>query len=145
MNSFVLDCSVALAWLHEDGDPAYVEGTFRLLEGGATAFAPPIWYYEMVNGLVMAQRRKRASAARISEFLEALNEYAVQIFMPDWKNVTAALGHDAKAASGNNLTAYDNAYLLTALQLGLPLASLDCDLIRAARKAGIEDAVKNWS
>jgi predicted nucleic acid-binding protein len=36
------------------------------------------------------------------------------------------------------LTAYDAAYLDLALERGLPLATLDEDLMRASRTAGIE-------
>jgi len=35
------------------------------------------------------------------------------------------------------LSAYDASYLEVALRLGLPLATLDGELIRAARKAGV--------
>jgi predicted nucleic acid-binding protein len=39
------------------------------------------------------------------------------------------------------LSAYDASYLELALSLSLPLASLDADLMKAAKKAGVKKVV----
>ena len=59
--SFVLDSSVTLAWCfedeHTDATDALLE---RVVESGADA--PLLWPLEILNGLMMAERRGRIAA-----------------------------------------------------------------------------------
>ena len=48
-----------------------------------------------------------------------------------------ALGDTLNLARRYRLSAYDAAYLELALRLGLPLATLDADLVKAATTAGL--------
>ncbi len=72
--SFVLDNSVALGWCFEDEHTEPVMDLLdRVVERGA--FAPTLWPLETLNGLLMAQRRKRLDAGRrnrLAGFLPAL-------------------------------------------------------------------------
>jgi len=57
VTEFVLDASVALQWLLEDeSDRVY---SLQVLKSLATnvAVVPPLWFYEVGNGLLMASRR----------------------------------------------------------------------------------------
>jgi predicted nucleic acid-binding protein len=49
-----------------------------------------------------------------------------------------ALSHTLQLARRYSLSAYDASYLELALRLGLPLATLDEDLQKAASKAGVK-------
>jgi len=55
----VLDASVAVAWCFEDESSDFTEGVLDLLASGTEALAPAIWPLELVNALLMAERRKR--------------------------------------------------------------------------------------
>ena len=72
--SFVVDNSVALAWCFEDEHTQPVMDLLdRVAETGA--FAPSLWPLEALNGLLMAERRKRVDARRrhrFAGFLRAL-------------------------------------------------------------------------
>jgi predicted nucleic acid-binding protein len=143
LKSLVLDCSVVLAWLHNEGPEEYVRGILEMIKKGAIVYVPPIWLYELTNGLVMATRRQQISHEKLQEFLDELSSYPIRFHAPDNWNDAFDDVHDAVASAlANKLTAYDNAYLLTALQLRLPLASLDRELRHAAKAAGIADALK---
>ena len=72
--SFVLDSSVALTWCFEDErTPATVALLERITEDGANA--PALWPLEVLNGLAMAERRKRLTSMQrlqLSGFLQSL-------------------------------------------------------------------------
>jgi hypothetical protein len=56
--SFVLDNSVALAWCFADEQtPAVMDLLDRVAETGAVA--PLLWPLEALNGLIVAERRRR--------------------------------------------------------------------------------------
>ena len=55
----------------------------------------------------------------------------------------SALGDTLHLARRYKLSAYDAAYLELALRTGLPLATLDADLEKAAQAAGVEAFAPN--
>jgi hypothetical protein len=72
--SFVVDNSVALAGCFED---EHTEAVMALLDRVAErgAVAPSVWPLEALNGLLVAERRKRLDASRrnsLAGFLRAL-------------------------------------------------------------------------
>jgi predicted nucleic acid-binding protein len=56
----------------------------------------------------------------------------------DAATIAHALSGTLQLARRYKLSAYDASYLELALRLGLPLATLDEDLQKAAKKAGIK-------
>lgn len=129
----VVDASVVLAWCFEDeGSPAADETLDRLAEEGAVA--PAIWPFEVANALRTAERRGRldlADLARLRGLLEALPIDVEPADLP------TTLGEVLDLARTLELTAYDAAYLALAARGGLPLATIDDGLRRAARTAGV--------
>ena len=134
INRFVLDASVALAWCFpEEGSP----GTEKLLDvvaDGTSAIVPAIWPFEVANALLTAERRKRISMAQISAALRTLTLLPIAI---DPVQADSVFGNVLAVARKGQLTGYDAAYLELALREMLPLATLDDQLRRAARDAGI--------
>ena len=65
MSAFVLDCSVAVAWLFDDeATPATDSLLDRLKDSGA--LVPSLWRLELGNVLSRAERHRRISAAHIA-------------------------------------------------------------------------------
>lgn len=130
---FVLDSSVAMAWCFEDENEPYAERVLdRLLS--ATAIVPALWKLETANVLLLAERKKRISwtqATRLAAFLAELK------IIEDVESVSRGLSHLLALAREYELTVYDAAYLDLAIRLGLPIATLDQDLKRSAKKAGV--------
>ena len=91
---------------------------------------PAIWPLEVANVLIIAERRNRVTQSESAEFVKLLRGLPIAVdYSPeidDW-NHTLTMGRSQQ------LTAYDAAYIKLALRTGLPLATLDKDLIRAAR------------
>jgi predicted nucleic acid-binding protein len=130
--SFVVDSSVALAWCFEDEHTKPVMDLLdRVVEAGA--FAPSLWPLEAFNGLLMAERRRRVDARRrqrLGGFIRALP------VILDTETADQAWTATLRLAERHRLTIYDAAYLELAQRRKLPLATLDEDLIKAAKASG---------
>jgi predicted nucleic acid-binding protein len=132
--SFVLDNSVALAWCFEDEQtPAVMALLDRVTETGATA--PLLWPLEALNGLMVAERRRRLNAATRAALATFLRELPIML---DLDTAERAWGEAAPLAERFRLSVYDAIYLELALRRRLPLASLDQGLREAAMAVGVD-------
>jgi len=127
----VVDCSTVLAWAFDDefGEQA---DRAMLLAAERGIVAPAIWWYEVRNTLIVAERRKRLGPSRIRAVLEALTELR-PVF--DFDHEDDAI---VNLANVHGLSIYDAAYLEVAERRALPLATLDQSLLRAANRAQVE-------
>jgi len=133
VSDFILDASLTLQWFLEDeADRKYSLSVLALLAEN-TALAPPLRFYEVGNGLVMALRRRRITAEQIVEFLERLRALPVRAVEQPPEEVLEL----PAMAQKFELTNYDAAYLAAAIRLNLPLATTDQGLRRAASLAGV--------
>lgn len=130
---FVLDASVALNWCLEDEKNVYAERVLDAL-GGDRALAPAIWCLEVANGIVQAERRGRISAADLGRITDLLLAFPINI---EDAAIASALGVILDLARSQGLTSYDASYLDLAIREGLPLATQDENLARAAARVGV--------
>lgn len=133
MTGFVLDCSVAMTWCFGDETNPYSEAVLQdLADTGAVV--PSIWLLEMANVLLVAERRKRISKAQSRRFVELLQTLPIAV-----DDVSAARAWDGllSLAREQQLSAYDAAYLELAMREGLPIATLDAALRKAAKRCGV--------
>jgi predicted nucleic acid-binding protein len=105
----------------------------HLLRSGTVGVVPDLWYYEVSNALIVAERRGRASAQVVSSHVRDIERLAE--FLEVSPTTPSAL---IAAARQSGLTAYDAAYFELAVRLNLPLATLDDMMRAAAQRAGIE-------
>ena len=134
MPGFIADASATLPWCFADEATPWTEGLLDRLQGGEEMVVPAHWPMEVMNGLIMAVRRKRIDLDRVARFATDLASLTIRIEPP----CAAALWHTVLGmANQHDLTVYDAAYLELALRAGLPLATLDGDLQRAARSEGV--------
>ena len=133
MSDLVLDASLALQWfLVDEADRKYSLSVLSSLSE-KQAVVPVLWFYEVGNGLLMAYRRKRIAQDQIDGFLTRLKNLPIQAAALEPIEVL-----DLPAlAQIHSLTNYDAAYLSLALRLGLPLATSDAALRRAATAAAV--------
>jgi predicted nucleic acid-binding protein len=132
--SFVLDNSVALAWCFEDEQsPPIMALLDRVVETGA--IAPLLWPLEALNGLLLAERRRRLDAQKRAELVGLLR--ALPITLDD---ETAEKSWEAtlRLAERFTLSVYGAAYLELAQRRRLPLACKDRALRNAAAALGVE-------
>ena len=129
--AFVLDASVTAVWAFDDEDHP-VAGLARQALIDDPAFTPSLWWFELRNTLFVNERRKRITELQVSRFLETLARLPIQLdFEPNEADVLSL-------ARRHKLTVYDASYLELALRLSLPLATLDGELIAAAKAENIK-------
>jgi predicted nucleic acid-binding protein len=132
---FALDASVAVAWCFEDEATEFTEGVLDLLSAGGEALVPSIWPLEVANALLIAERRKRIALAKVTALLIRIAGLPISVRPSDPKH---AFEQILLLARQTGLSQYDAAYLELAVREGLPLATLDGELKRAAVAVGVE-------
>jgi predicted nucleic acid-binding protein len=88
----------------------------------------------VTNALLVAERRKRISIAQVTALLRQITELPISVEPIQSDRVFEQI---LSVARQQQLTEYDAAYVELALRGALPLATLDENLRRAARFAGI--------
>jgi predicted nucleic acid-binding protein len=129
---------VALSWLLEDAgaSQAYAAAVFDTLGGSESeAHVPVTWGLELANVIAKAEGRNELPVARSHAFLNSIEAAPI---VCDTATYARALHETLELARRYRLSAYDASYLELALRSGLPLATLDADLRRAAGTAGVK-------
>ena len=134
MSRFVVDASLVLTWCFPDENASLALHVADMFKRGDTAIAPPVWPHEVLNALLVGEKRKRISKALVQTFLEDLASLPITLEQSPAGTVFERV---QSLCREHSLTAYDAAYLDLALDGGLPLATLDGDLIRACKKADV--------
>src|ERR1700746_1420457 len=131
--AFVVDCSIAMAWLFHD---EATHKTAALLNRLATetALVPAWWVIEITNVIAMGEGKggipPTHSNACISDVTKLGSERDDEA--PD-----RAFTHLLALCRTHRLTSYDAIYLDLAIRRSLPLATLDDDLRKTAKKLGV--------
>lgn len=130
----MLDASVAVAAALPDEDGAEQAHTLMLRAEAEGVVVPAIWPTELANALLAAARRQRLPIENVVLALARLVPLRVEVAVVD----PAALWQGpVQAAIRHRLSVYDATYLDLALRCGLPLASFDGALRRAAAAEGL--------
>ena len=134
-NAFVVDASMALAWVRPSQASAESDALLERIEQGAMVVVPPLWFLEVANGLLVAQRRKLLTASERTRAIDRLSGLALTV---DDGDARTAFGRTSALAEEHGLSLYDAAYLEVAMRRTLPIASRDATLLAAAARAGAE-------
>jgi predicted nucleic acid-binding protein len=134
VNRFVLDTSVAISWFFDDEAKEYTVAVLESLVEWEAA-VPSLWFLEVANVLLVSERRGRCREAEVVRFVELLESLPI---VTDDATALHALHGTYQLAREHGLTAYDAAYLELAMRLGAPLATMDKQLVEAAKKAGVK-------
>lgn len=129
--AFVLDASVTAAWLLPDEESLLAEYVQDLLVQHH-AVVPSVWWFEVRNTLLVAERRKRLSEDQTHFIQDSLASLPILFDRePDERGLM-------EIARRNGLTVYDASYVESARRLSLPLATLDKAMARAASKEQVD-------
>jgi predicted nucleic acid-binding protein len=134
MSDFVLDASVVLA-LYLPATPAqrsYAENVFSLLQHGAVATVPGLFFAEVGTVLVRARRKRQISSALLTEALIDL-----RAFMLDEANLPYTVMDVVDASQRYMLQGYDAVYFDLAKQFQLRIATLDKGHRSACKHHGV--------
>jgi predicted nucleic acid-binding protein len=126
-----------MRWFFGDGKPQELVYAGKVLDAmqEATAIVPMTWGLEVANVIAKAEEKALVTEARSGAFLEMLEDVDIEV---DSATFAHALSDTLQLARRYKLSAYDASYLELALRLGLQLATLDEDLQKAAKKAGVK-------
>ncbi len=131
--AFVVDCSVAMAWLFRGEATPRTTGLLRRL-ATETAVVPAWWFIEITDVLAMAERKGRVNPGQSDAFIAAIGTLRIA---RDNEAPDRAFHQISGLCRAHRLTSYDALYPDLALRNSLPLATLDEDLRRAAKRLGV--------
>lgn len=133
MTTAVIDTSVALTWCFEDEATAETD---RLLDHVRDngAIVPGLWYLELSNVLIQAEKRGRITQAQTAIRLALIADLPIML---DQETTNRAWREILAIARAEKLTTYDAAYLELAMRRNVPLFTKDKDLAEAAKRLGV--------
>lgn len=132
-DAFVLDASMTVAWHFADEETSATAAVEQLTIE-ATVIVPGHWRAEVANALLVGERSGRATSSDSARFIGRLDQLDLVIDQLDDGEV---MGRILPLARAHRLTVYDALYLEVAERRGLPLASLDKPLRKAASDVGV--------
>ena len=130
---FVIDASITMSWCFHDEVKPLTQQVLTALQHGE-AIVPAIWTLEVVNVLLVAERRGRITRVHSEKFIALLDKLPITVDTTSSQHISErmlALGRDYA------LSSYDAAYLELALREGVPLVTLDQGLLTAVSALGI--------
>ena len=130
---FVVDNSVVMSWCFKDETNRYADSVLDKLTD-ASAVVPSIWPLEVVNVLLVAERQKRLSESDSARFLTLLFQLPIVV---EYERPEMMMKELLALARVNDLSSYDASYLDLAMRKGIPIATLDNKLIKAARRIDV--------
>lgn len=102
---------------------------------GAAVVVPAIWRLEVVNALVVAERRNKIAREKSAKFIRDLQQFNIIVDVDGLDQVFSTVLGQARRYQR---TAYDASYLELAKRRGLSLATRDEPLRKAAEEFGVE-------
>jgi predicted nucleic acid-binding protein len=131
----ILDASATLAWLVRRVDPSEDQIADEVLRSvrARNAVVPPLWFPEVANGILVAERRGGVSQSTSESYLRMVDT------LPIVEDVTPPFAVQSTVlmlARTYKLTSYDATYLELVMRKGGELATFNGKLAAAARAAG---------
>ncbi len=130
----MIDASVGVSWAVPSQSSSAAEALLEEVASGKPFVVPGLWMFEVANALLVLMRRKKIHPPQCARARGALSRLHPVI---DDDGPRLALQRIWELADEFSLSIYDAVYLELAQRRGLPLASRDAELRRAAAKCGI--------
>ena len=131
MKSAVLDASVILKWFLPDETHGQIalHLLHKFITKELTILSPSLLEYEVINGLIIAQKRARIKEEEILMAIQGF--FDLQI---DLRDLSYFYERSLKYCRVYNRSLYDASYLALAETEGIPLITADESLYNAVRK-----------
>ena len=131
----VVDASITLAWCFTDEQTPLSLRVLERLNTGEQAIVPFFWSLEVLNSLLVGERRGRISGEQTQAFLGSLSE-----LRPEFDSASAEQinGPVQKICRDHALTPYDALYVELALRQKCSLATQDQAQKKAAIALGVD-------
>jgi len=105
------------------------------LKAGEQALVPAFWPVEVLNVLLLGERKGRIAPEQTKAFCDTLRALDPNI---DYASLEQIVGPVQIICRDHRLTPYDALYVELALRSGFPLATLDQPQRDAARALGVQ-------
>jgi predicted nucleic acid-binding protein len=135
VSAIVIDASVTLGWCFPDEQTPMSLRVLDRLHSGEIALVPAFWSAEVLNSLLISEKRGRISQEETEAFLRDL--HALQPSL-DWVSLDQIWGDVQALCRNSALTPYDALYVELAMRARCPLATLDRSQKAAAKAMRIE-------
>lgn len=123
-----------MAWCFEDESDDYADWLLGTLDAVERILVPSIWPTEIANVLAIGERRKRLSPGEMTQFLNLLDRFPIEV---DGRSPYSAMHDVLGVARDYGISAYDASYIELAIRASLPLATLDAALRKVASRLGL--------
>ena len=135
MSRIVLDASVTLSWCFPDEQTPLSLQVLDRLKAGDEAVVPFFWSVEVLNALLVGERRGRISPAQTAAFLDTLSVLTPLIDYATLEHINGPIQNICRA---HGLTPYDALYVELAMRGRCPLATQDEGQKRVAAALKVE-------
>jgi predicted nucleic acid-binding protein len=134
VNGIVVDASITLSWCFPDEQTPLSIRVLDRLKTGEQISVPAFWSVEVLNSLLIGERRGRISRTQTQSFLENL-----QALRPTLEHISLeqVCGPVQTICRTHGLTPYDALYIELAMRTQCPLATLDQSQKSAANALNI--------
>jgi predicted nucleic acid-binding protein len=132
---WVVDASFSAALFLPDETSPTARRFFSGLKPSDEVSVPSLWWYEITNVVIIAERRKRVTPADVVKIFSLYSQFNLET---DTVVGTTYSGKLYEIAKSGYLTAYDAAYLGLAMRKEAVLATLDKKMVKAANLAGVQ-------
>jgi predicted nucleic acid-binding protein len=134
VNGIVIDASVTLSWCFPDEQTPASMNVLDRLKAGEQALVPAFWSVEVLNILLLGERKGRITAEQTKAFLDTLRVLNPTL---DYASLEQVAGPIQIICRDHCLTPYDALYIELAIRSGCPLATLDQPQREAAQALGV--------
>ncbi len=134
MNGIVMDASITLSWCFPDEQSPLSLNVLDRLKAGEQAVVPSFWSVEVLNVLLVGERRGRIAPEQTKAFFDTLRLLNPVI---DHASLEQVAGPVQIICRDYSLTPYDALYVELAGRTGCAMATLDEPQREAAKALGI--------
>jgi predicted nucleic acid-binding protein len=135
LSAIVVDASILLSWCFPDERTEFARRIVARLMAGEVALVPAFWCSEILNSLLVGERRGRITSADTEAFLDEIRAMNPEL---DYISVDATFGVVQMVSRKYGITPYDALYVELAMRRRCPLATLDLRQRSAAIDLGVE-------
>lgn len=135
MSGIVVDASVTLSWCFPDEQTRLSIEVLDRLKAGDDPLVPAFWLVEVLNTLLVGEKRGRITPEQTRVFLEELRRVGPVLDCASPEQVFMSVQTISRE---RGLSPYDALYVELAVRKRCPLATLDRSQKSAAQALGVE-------
>jgi predicted nucleic acid-binding protein len=122
VSAIVVDASITLSWCFPDEQTQLSTAVLDRLKAGDEALVPAFWAVEVLNTLLVGEKRGRITSQQTRAFLEELRRVGPTL---DCASLNEVFDSVQSISRDHGISPYDALYVELASRKHCPLATLD--------------------